>query len=590
MTKIAGNEFDLSGWHVDPSACAISRDQEVARLEPKAMDLLVFMASRQGSVLSRDELLAGVWKGAVVTDESLTNAIIKLRKAFNDDARHPRFIETVPKRGYRLVAEVSATEQQAEQPTEQAVGQRPYPPVTRDDAPQQPPVGTAPSGNRFPVAVLVGVLLVLVVAAAVLLMLPETVEEPEGPQQILELPDKPSIAVLPFVNVGNKAEYSYFSDGLTDDLINDLSRLSGLFVISRNSTFQYKGRAVDVRTVSAALGVRYILEGSVRRSEDQVRVNTQLIDGQSGIQLWAERYDGELHNVFDLQDQITAKIISALSLRLTDSEQQQMAMGETVNPQAYDEFLKGWEHRWRVSRDDYAIAEKHFLKALEIDPTYARARAALALIYWSTWKYYWHVNSEYQFAGWARAQHQLDASADTPSTLAYSLRSAMQLYRQRFESAISEARAAIALNPSDPTGYLALADVLSYTGKVKEAIEQARKGLRLDPNFPSPYLQVEGRALFDSGNYQQAVQLLVRAIDANPVDTEPMIVATAAYAYLGETEMARAMLDRLNARLREDMRAELTLDTSGKDRWPYSDPKQLKHLREGLELAGVPAW
>lgn len=582
MTKIVSKEFDLSGWHVDPSACVINRDKDVVRLEPKAMDLLVFMASRHGSVISRDELLAEVWAGTVVSDEALTNAIIKLRKALHDDARHPRFIETVPKRGYRLVAAVSEAEHSVE----------PRNPLSTasDNAPQELPVGAAMRSKRFPVAVLVGVLLVVVVAAALLVRLPETDGEHAGPERVLDLPDKPSIAVLPFVNVGNKAEYSYFTDGITDDLINDLSRLSGLFVISRNSTFQYKGQAVDIREVSAALGVRYILEGSVRRSGDQVRVNTQLIDGLNGIQLWAERYDGQLHNVFDLQDQITGKIISALSLRLTDSEQQQVAMGETNNPRAYDEFLKGWQRRWRVTRDDYAVAEEHFLKALELDPGYARAHAALALIYWSTWRYYWHINAEYQFAGWGRAQRQLDAAANTPSTLAYSLRSAMQLYRQRFESAISEARAAIALNPSDPTGYLALAVVLSYMGKAPEAIEQARKGLRLDPNFPAPYLQVEGRALFDSEQYQQAVQLLDRAIDANPVDTDPMIVAIAAYGYLGEAAKARDILRRLNARLKDDRRPELSLDAIGKGRWPYKDPKGLKHLQKGLRLAGVPAW
>lgn len=563
------------------------------RLEPKAMDLLVFMASRQGVVLSRDELLAGVWAGTVVSDEALTNAIIKLRKAFNDDARHPRFIETVPKRGYRLVADVVQVAGIVEGVHDDEERAAP-PPVGQGDAPDvehaQPRLAAAPPDRHFPVTIVVAVLAVVIAAAALFTTLSGVDEGQSGRERLLELPDKPSIAVLPFVNVGNNVEYSYFSDGITDDLITDLSRLSGLFVISRNSTFQYKGQAVDVRKVSAALGVRYVLEGSVRRSGDQVRVNSQLIDGLNGVQLWAERYDGELHNVFDLQDRITAKIISALSLRLTDSEQQQRATGETSDPRAYDEFLKGWEHRWRVTRDDYAIAERHFLKALERDPHYARARAALALIYWSAWKQRWHINSEYQFSGWRRAERELDATADTPSTLIYSLRSGMQLYRQRFDRAVNEARSAIELNPSDPTGFLALANVLSFVGEDAAAINEARKGLRLDPNFPAPYLQVEGRALFDRGDYRQAVQVLDRAIDANPADTDPMVVAIAAYGYLAQHDHATAMLQRLNAQSERDHLPALTLDALGKDRWPYRDPKKLDHLREGLRRVGVPAW
>jgi len=184
------------------------------------------------------------------------------------------------------------------------------------------------------------------------------------------LPDKPSLAVLPFTNMSDDAKQEYFVDGMTEDLITDLSKLSGLFVISRNSTFTYKGKAVEVRQVAEDLGVRYVLEGSVRRVGDQVRVNAQLVDATTGGQLWANRYDDQFDNIFALQDRMTKKIFAALAVNLSAAEQEKLGHKETYNIEAYDAFLKGWEHYRRWTPEDFRIALSFFQRAIELDPQY----------------------------------------------------------------------------------------------------------------------------------------------------------------------------------------------------------------------------
>ena len=197
------------------------------------------------------------------------------------------------------------------------------------------------------------------------------------------LPDKPSIAVLPFVNMSDDAKQEYFSDGMTEDLITDLSKISGLLVIARNSTFTYKGKPVKVKQVAEELGVRYVLEGSVRRAGDEVRINAQLIDALTGHHLWAERYDGKMDRIFALQDQINQKIVSALAVKLTGGEKELVVQRGTDNVAAYDEFLRGWGYYLRLTPEDFAKAASSFRKAIELDPNYGRAYAALALVYWT---------------------------------------------------------------------------------------------------------------------------------------------------------------------------------------------------------------
>ena len=559
------DEFEIAGWHVDSSTCQISQGEEVHKLEPKVMDLLVYMAGRSGEVLSRDELLDGVWHDAVVGYEALTNAVIKLRKAFGDDARHPRVIETYPKKGYRLIAEVEITQ------------------ADRSDSVSRTIIASQKSRSS------IGVPWYLAVVLAVLLLAGLFVWQSSEDAAAWPPPGTTVVAVLPFVNTGNDIEHSYFSDGITDDLINRLSGLSGLIVISRNSTFQYKGRAVDVRQVATELGAGYVLEGSVRRGGEQIRVNAQLIDGETGTQKWADSYDGTLEDVFDLQDQISGQIISALSLELGDQEVVQRMQPETASTAAYEALLKGLEQTRRFTRESFAAAESYFLQALELDPGYTRAHAALAMIYWRAWQLKWHLNSGSRFAGWGRAKQELDAAMTVPTPLGLSLHSSMFLYNRRYEQAIGEANKAIALNPSSAEGYLALADALAFDGQPVQAIETADKAIRLDPNFPAPYLKVKGRAQFDLQQYDRAIETLVQSVEGNPEDLDAIVVLLAAYGQTGQQLLARETLERLNHKFRQDRKAGFTLD-SPKMGWPYRNRPDRERLVEGLRQAGVPEW
>ena len=563
MTSHSG--YEIAGWHVDPSTCQISQDEEITRLEPKVMDLLVYMAEHPGEVLSRDELLDDVWQGTVVGYEALTNAVIKLRKAFGDDARHPRIIETYPKKGYRLIAEVETAQTDL-------IDSSPLP------ASQSENLRSKPAAPWYLVFITVTLLLITIVAWQI------NENEERWPP-----PGMTVVAVLPFVNTGNELEYSYFSDGITDDLINRLSSLPGLIVISRNSTFKYKGKAVDVRQVAAELGAGFVLEGSVRRGGKRIRVNAQLIDGNTGTQKWADNYDGQLEDVFDLQDQISGQIISALSLKLGDQPATPRAGPETTSTAAYEALLKGLEQTRHFTRKSFATAESHFLEALELDPGYSRAHAALALIYWRAWQQKWHLNSGSRFAGWGRAKQELDAAMDEPTPLALSLRSSMFLYNRRYEQSIEEARKAIALNPSSATGYLALADALAFDGQPVQAIETANDAIRRDPNFAAPYLKIKGRAQFDLQQYEQAVETLRRSIAGNPEDLDTMVVLLAAYGHSGQHDQAKQTLGQLNQKFHQDRQTEFTQD-SPKNRWPYRNRQDRERLIEGLRRAGVPEW
>ncbi|MEE9147649.1 MAG: adenylate/guanylate cyclase domain-containing protein, partial [Candidatus Tectomicrobia bacterium] len=214
------------------------------------------------------------------------------------------------------------------------------------------------------------------------------------PRAELPLPDKPSIAVLPFTNMSNDPEQEYFSDGMTDDIITDLSKISGLFVIAWNSTFTYKGQAVDMGEVSRRLGVRYMLEGSVRKAGNQVRINVQLIDARTGGHMWAERYDRELTALFTLQDEITQKIVFALQVKLTPEEQARLRRFPTENLEAYDSFLRGREYWNRFTQEANIQARRLYERALELDPQYAAAYALLSQTYWTEWASQWSTNPQ----------------------------------------------------------------------------------------------------------------------------------------------------------------------------------------------------
>jgi len=298
------------------------------------------------------------------------------------------------------------------------------------------------------------------------------------------LPDKPSIAVLPFTNLSNDAEQEYFADGMTEDLITDISKVSGLFVIARNSVFTYKGQAVKVRQVAEELGVRYVMEGSVRRVGNQVRINAQLIDATTGGHIWADRYDGSLEDVFSMQDKITKSIVSALETNLTPGET--AASSKTVSTQAYDAFLKGWAHYQRHTLDDLTRAKPYLEQAIQLDDDYAQAHAALAAVYWEIWSNDWaeHFNLSLPDA-MGKAKHHVKPGLKEASPLAHWVASNIEISEGNYQKAVSEAEQIVALDSNNPAGYATLAKALTLSGKANESEILIDKAVRLDP-YSSP--------------------------------------------------------------------------------------------------------
>ena len=358
------------------------------------------------------------------------------------------------------------------------------------------------------------------------------------------LPDKPSIAVLPFVNLSGDKEQEYFSDGMTEDLITDLSKISGLFVIARNSTFTYKGKPVKVKQVAEELGVRYVLEGSIRRAGEQVRINAQLIDGPTGHHLWAERYDGNMRDVFALQDKICQKIVSALAVKLTGSEKELVAQKGTRNVAAYDAFLRGYGHYLRFTPEDSAKAVASFKKAIELDPNYGRAYAALSAGYYDA------TISSAVLKGlgvsWqealARSIQYLQKAPKDPIT--HYVKSRMYVLRRQHQEAISEMERALALDSNDPACHLHMGYVLSMAGRPKDGVDFLKRGMRLDPHSPSRYLANLGVAYFCMGELEEAVGLFEKAMRLNPESAPTWARWLASfYGLLGRDQEARAALE-----------------------------------------------
>ena len=428
---------------------------------------------------------------------------------------------------------------------------------------------------------------------------------------VLPLSDKPSIAVLPFINMSNDPNQEYFADGITEDLNTELSKISGLFVIARNSAFSYKGKTVKPKEVARELGVRYIVEGSVRRAGDQVRINAQLIDTTTAGQVWAERYDGSLTNVFTLQEKVTQKIVAALAVNLSPQSKTRRAQTGTDNPQAYDVFLKGWEHYRLRTPEHYIKAREYFEQAIDLDPGYSRAFAALASIYWKSHYEGWPTPDmirdsltsfkviqrmglvEPGFGAYSHAKEYLAVAMVNPTPLAHQVAAHISLWQGRHEEAIAEAKRAIALDINDADSYVTLAEVLIFSGAPQQALKSIEYARRLDPYNEAYHSYLAGVAEFQMGQFESATAALERAMELNPEllsfrnDIEgpsclPCTPLAAAYTYLGREQDAKAIVQRMRA-LRNTSNVDYEMMW-----WPYKEAEDRDRLAKGLLEAGLP--
>src|SRR5262249_34816478 len=302
----------------------------------------------------------------------------------------------------------------------------------------------------------------------------------------LPLPDKPSIVVLPFTNMSKDPDQEYFSDGLTEVLTSDLSKLPGLFVISRNTAFSFKGKTVNIQEVSKELGVRYVLEGSVQKAADQVRITAQLIDAMQDHHLWTERYDRPLKDIFALQDEIVQKIVTTLKLQLTLQEQGILVRKTTENLEAYDYFLRGVESSQRTTKEANSQARQMYEKALELDPQYAEAHAWLGWTYYMEWSWQWSADPQNLERAVELGQKAIALDDSLPP--ANGLLSWVYARKKQYDQAIAEGERAVALDPNNADSYAQQANVLNFAGRPEEALRSVQQAMRLNPHYPLLYL------------------------------------------------------------------------------------------------------
>ncbi len=361
---------------------------------------------------------------------------------------------------------------------------------------------------------------------------------PPAQAPALTLPDKPSMAVLPFTNMSGDREQEYFSDGITDDLTTALSRLPDLFVIARTSAFTYKGKAVKVQDISQQLGVKYVLEGSVRRADNQVRITAQLVDATTGDHIWAEHYDRPLRDIFALQDEIVRRIVTTLNLQLNLTEKGILVTKRTDNLEAYDYFLRGIEFSFNPTKEANEKARQMFEKAIELDPKYSDAYARLGYVQ------VWDVVSQ-----WSHDPHGLDRAIqleqqsialDNSNALAYAMMSTILLIKREYDLSITAAERAVALEPNFAIGYNALALALSDSGKPAEALVAVHKAMRLDPQMQPAFSFVEGRTYMLMGRYEEAIPVLKRYLAGNSNFIVARVCLIACYVELGRNAEARA--------------------------------------------------
>jgi len=397
----------------------------------------------------------------------------------------------------------------------------------------------------------------------------------------LALPDKPSIAVLPFANMSSDPEQEYFADGITEDIITALSQYRWLFVIARNSTFVYKKRAVDIKQVARELGVRYVLEGSVRKAGQRVRVTAQLIEADSNNHLWAERFDRDYADIFDIQDELTQSVVGAIEPEILLGEGRRAARKSTANLDAFDCCMRGLWHHSQFTPEDSRQAETWLRRSLELDPKFARSHMGLARVLIGRVWYGWSDDVARDMSAACAAADRSVALDDSDPYAHYTL-SITNLLGRRHRAALAEAQRAIDLSPNFALGYYALGWARVFIGHFAEAIDPLMRCLRLNPNDPQSFLFISQIALahYHLGNYDESVHYAERALRSRRLLVVLRTLA-ASLGQLGRNEEARDVLAEM----------ERIRPTDAERHWemtaPYADPVHRAHFLEGLRKAGM---
>jgi TolB-like protein/tetratricopeptide (TPR) repeat protein len=530
---MSGERYIFEQWTLDCRRGALTGARGEIALRPKTFEVLRFLVENAGRLVSRNEILDTVWPNVTVTEESLTHCVSEIRQALDDTDQ--RIIKTVPRRGYLFAAAVNGGAGEDGKAGAEPAGNEPSPAADAD---------LAPSAER-------------------------SLREP-------------SVAVLPFANLSGDPAQEYLSDGFTEDIINGLSYFSELSVIARNSSFSFKGRAIDVRVVGRELGVGYVVEGSVRRFGDRIRITAQLVDTRSGIRRWAERFDRTVGEIFAVQDEITQSIVRIAVAHLGHAERERVLEKPASSWTAYDLVLRGDEalRANRVSWDPDKLREARrlYAEALKLDPDNAAIYAKLAFCYVRA--YHYPPDPELGDPNLLKHGHDLAERAvglDPNLPLARANLGWALLWMRRHDAAIQEYEKAFALNPnfSDPI----FGGVLLYAGEASSALGFVQDHLRLDPFHPPHLHGIQGNALYMLRRYREAVTPLSECIRRSPNSFLGRLWLAATLVRLGEGEEARTVAAEL---LRRWPRIALWLALM-----PYRNPQDAEHITEALREAGI---
>ncbi|HEY6858773.1 MAG TPA: winged helix-turn-helix domain-containing tetratricopeptide repeat protein [Pseudolabrys sp.] len=514
----------LFGDHMlDDDLRELRRGEEPVAVEPQVFDLLIYLVQNRDRVVSKDDLIASVWGGRVVSDSTLTSRINAARKAVGDSGNEQKLIRTIARKGLRFVGNVHIR-----------------------------PMGLEAQADMH---------------------------EPSHPA--LPLPDRPAIAVLPFVNMSGDPEQEYFSDGISEDIITALSKLRWFFVIARNSSFTYKGKAVHMKQIAEELGVGYVVEGSVRKGGEFVRITAQLNDVATGSHIWAERYDRAIADVFAVQDEITEAIVAAIEPQLYAAENFHAQRKPPDSMDAWDLVMRALSHYWRVTRQDNVVAQALLEKATAIDPNYGQALGVLA----ASQTFSAHMGWADMAAVVPIAERAALAAirSDSEDPWAHYALGNVCLFTRRFDDSLAEFELALQLNPnfSLAQGYYGLA--LSYCGRCEEADLAARRALRLSPRdpFSAIYCGIAAYSQFVGNHYDEAMRLAREAIRQRVDFVGGHRVLTAAAGMAGQEDAAKAALLELRR-----AQPNISLDWLA-NQMPFKHDADRTHYLEGFRRAGM---
>ncbi len=518
--------YSFDEYVLDTDRRELRRGGGLLPIEPKVFDLLVYLLGGRHRVVTKDDLMAEVWMGRVVSDSALTSCINAARVAIGDNGREQRLIKTLPRKGIRFVGSV------------------------REE--------NGPSG-RVPPSV-----------------------ASELPRPPLDLPDRPSVAVLPFTNLSGESEQQYFADGLAEEIITRLGRLKWLFVSARNSSFTYKGKQINVKQIGRELGVSYVLDGSVRRSGQRLRIGAELSEASTGLQVWAERYDVDLADFFILQDQIAESVIAAIEPRLYAAEHQRFQSRLPESLDAWGFVMQAMPYVWDWgSTQEIEIAQALLKQAIDIDPEYPRANSLLAWSHAALVQLGWADASDALDIARAMAQHAIQRDSEDPWT--HLAAGYVNMISRDFDEAVNELTEAIELNPSLAFAHVVLGATYGYGGVSEDGLHHCGLAARLSPRdfTQAVNFSVRGLCHFMAGRFAEAIEWERRAVELRPHFGSAWRTLAAGAGNAGKLEVASRALS-------EAKRLHPSLSVEWVEKYhPIVHEKDRLVYIEGLTAAGL---